>query len=215
MEGRPPRSSASTSASSSSGSTSTPALGRDELGRAADRRRDDGAGRGHRLERREPERLAQARLADDVGARDPHRDVVVADAADDPDPLASLERAAERAVPDEGQRALAAMLERAREAEHVLPLGEPAEAEERGAVRLSSRALRARPRRRAGAKRSRSTPQSITSVLPRACGSADSRRSRSQRETAMTADARSDDVTRGTRAHPASSRCSRRPDRGP
>ena len=56
------------------------------------------------------------------------------DATDDADPVAPFERASQRAVADEGQRALAALLERAREAEDVLALGEPAEAEERRAV---------------------------------------------------------------------------------
>ena len=41
-----------------------------------------------------------------------------------------------------------------------------------------------------GEKRSRSTPQSITSVFPRASGTASTSRSRSHLETAMTADAR-------------------------
>ena len=58
----------------------------------------------------------------------------MSDAADDADAVPSLERGAERSVADEGQRALAAVLEGAREAEDVLALREAAEAEERRAV---------------------------------------------------------------------------------
>ncbi len=56
------------------------------------------------------------------------------DSTDDVNPVSPFERATQRAVADEGQRALAALLERAREAEDVLALGEPAEAEKRRAV---------------------------------------------------------------------------------
>ena len=70
----------------------------------------------------------------------------MADAADDADALAALERLPERPVADERQRPLAAALERAREAEHVLALREAAEAEKRRAVtalaELAARSLR-------------------------------------------------------------------------
>ena len=52
------------------------------------------------------------------------------------DSLAPLERTAQRTVADEDQRALVATLERAGEAEHVLPLAEATEAHERRAVRV-------------------------------------------------------------------------------
>jgi len=50
---------------------------RDEFGRSADSRRDDGPTARHRLEHGLPERLDQARLADDVCSRDSTRHLVV------------------------------------------------------------------------------------------------------------------------------------------
>ena len=58
------------------------------------------------------------------------------DAADDTDPGSALELCAERPVADEDELVLAAALERLREAEDVLPLGEPAQAEEGGSGRV-------------------------------------------------------------------------------
>ena len=111
-----------------------PRLGRDELRRAADPRRDDRTRGRHRLERREAERLDEARLADDVRRGDPERHLVVAHPTGEPDPGSPLERRAKRAVADEGERPVATPLERPGEAEDVLPLREPAEAKKRSAV---------------------------------------------------------------------------------
>ncbi len=58
----------------------------------------------------------------------------MSDAPDEADAVPSFECGPERSVADEGQGALAAVLEGAREAEDVLALGEAAEAEERRAV---------------------------------------------------------------------------------
>jgi hypothetical protein len=60
-------------------------LGRDELRRAADPRRDDRAAARHRLEQRLAERLDQARPADDVARRRASAGLVVRDAADELD----------------------------------------------------------------------------------------------------------------------------------
>ena len=78
----------------------------DELGRATDAGGDDRAGRCHRLERREPERLDEARLAEDVAGGEPGRDRLVRDPPDEADPLSARERLAQRAVANERQCAL-------------------------------------------------------------------------------------------------------------
>ena len=135
-----------------------------------------------------------------------------ADAADEPDPGPSLERAAQRAVADERERALAALLERAREAEDVLALGEPAEAEERRPVAAPAELVA----RRLGVAR-REALEVDAAVdhlgLARASGTSDTSRSRSQPETAITPCGAPDDVAGSRRARPGSSRRSRRPDR--
>ena len=56
------------------------------------------------------------------------------DAAGDPDSRTTFERSTQRTVPDEGECALTSLLERSCEAQHVLALGEPAEAEKGGPV---------------------------------------------------------------------------------
>ncbi len=123
-------------------------LRRDELGRSAEARRDDGAPARHALEERLSERLEQARLADDVARGDELRHVGVRHAAEQAHSLASGERAAERAK---------------------------ASARRTTFLRSSSAPMQ---RKRGGpfgggstAKRSRSTPLETTSVLPRAAGS--------------------------------------------
>ena len=110
-------------------------FGRDELGRAADARRDDRSSRCQAFERREAERLGEARLADDVGCGDPGSDPSVVDGAGEVDPRPALERPAQRAVADERELSLASVLERAREPQHVLPLAERADAEESCSLR--------------------------------------------------------------------------------
>ena len=157
---QPLPSSAATSASSSSGSTSTPAPAATNSGgpptRVATTERPDAM----RLERREAERLGEARLADDIGGCDPAGDPVVIDRADEPDPGPALERAAQRAVADERERSLSSPLERAGEPQHVLALAQRADAEEPGSVRRPAdlgAGLRRRAARSArGRRRSRS-----------------------------------------------------------
>src|SRR5262249_57125558 len=90
--------------------------------------------RRHPLVRGEAERRGEAGLAEDVTPGDPGRDGVVADTAHELDSRAALERAAERPVADEEEATLPVRLERASEAQHVLPLAQAAEAEERRAV---------------------------------------------------------------------------------
>ena len=157
-------------------------LRRHELGRAADPRRDDRPPAGQRLEHRLAERLDEARLADDVAGGEQPGDLAVRDGAEQADARPALERAPQRAVADEGERALAEPREGVGEPDDVLALGQRADAEEgRG---------RSPAGRGCGAKRSRSTPQSTTSVLPRASGTFASSSPRSQSETAITAAAR-------------------------
>ena len=146
--------------STSVGSTSAPAAGGTNSGGAPTRvaTTDRPAAMPSRSAR--PERLDQARLADDVGARDPLGDLVVSDAPGDGHAGAALDGAAQRPVADERQRARADPLEGVRQAHDVLPLDQRPDAEVRvwpsgaGSTR----------------NRSRSTPQSTTSTLPRASG---------------------------------------------
>ena len=114
---------------------------RDELRRPADLRRDDRAAGGKALEDRLAEGLDEARRAEHACSRDPGRDLVVRDGARDRDPLPALELRAERAVADERQRPLAEPLERAREADDVLALGQRADADEALAGRRDGKAL--------------------------------------------------------------------------
>ena len=114
---------------------------------------------------------------------------VVRDRAGQLDAGAALELSAQRPDADERQRPLAEPLERAREPDDVLPLRQRADADEPRAVAVGARG---------GRKRSRSTPQSTTSVFPRASGTAASSRSRSQPETAID--------RRGAARRPAASR---------
>ena len=111
-------------------------LGRHELGRPADAGRDDRAPARHRLQRREPERLDEARLTDDVGGREPPWDILVGDGANDAHSGPALELLAQRSATDEGKRPLAVACEGAGQADDVLALGERPETEERGPVRL-------------------------------------------------------------------------------
>ena len=113
-------------------------LGRDELGRAADPRRDDGAAAGHRLEDRLAERLDQRRRADDVGGGEPAGHLVVRDAADDAHAAPPSSARAQRAVADEREGAAAEPRERVGEPHDVLALGQRPDVDERG--RLERRA---------------------------------------------------------------------------
>src|SRR5262245_62969708 len=105
---------------------------RHELGRAADPRCDDRTGARHRLEHRLPEGFDEARLADDVRARQPARNLVVRDAPHDADAVAPLELRAQGTVADERQAALGEAREGVSEPDDVLPLRERADAEEGG-----------------------------------------------------------------------------------
>ena len=107
-------------------------LGRDELGRAADGRRDDAAAGRHRLEEGLPERLDQRRLAHDVRLGKELRDLVVADRSREDDAGAAFELRAERAVADERERSLIEALEGARQPEDVLARRQRADVEEAG-----------------------------------------------------------------------------------
>ena len=165
-------------------------LGCDELGRAADPGGDDGAAARHRLERREPERLDEARLADDVGGRQPARDERVRNGSREHDIRPTLERRSERPVTDEGERALAMARERVREARGRSCARRAYRGRETRCRPVASRPPRAPRLRPRGANRRRSTPQSITSIFPAASGTTARSRLRSQPETATTAFAR-------------------------
>ena len=134
-------------------------LRRDELRRSADARSRRPTGRPP-SPRAAPGRTARRGSARRRRGRHAIRPGISSwrDAARDRDPGPALELGAKRAVADERQRPLAQPLERAGEPERVLPLGQRADA-------------RGRPAGPAGAgwsgKRSRSTPQSTTSTLPR------------------------------------------------
>ena len=106
---------------------------RDELGRAADRRPDDGATAGERLERGLAERLDEARLAEHVRRGEVERHRVVREVAGDGDPGPSFELRPQRAIADEGQRPLAEPVEGLGEPDDVLPFDQRADAEEGGA----------------------------------------------------------------------------------
>jgi hypothetical protein len=99
-------------------------LRRDELGRAADPRRNDRSPAGHRLEHGLAEGLDQAGLADDVRCRDLGRDPVIRKRARELDPRPVFELSAQWPVADERQRPFAEPLEGARETKHVLALDE-------------------------------------------------------------------------------------------
>jgi hypothetical protein len=98
-----------------------PGLWRDELGRPADPRCDDGSPTRHRFEHGLPEGLDQAGLADDMRCGDLRGDPVVGKRTREVDPRPPFELSAERPVADERQRPFAELFESAREAEHVLP----------------------------------------------------------------------------------------------
>jgi hypothetical protein len=138
-----------------------PCLGRDELRRAADPRSDDRPAARHRLEERLAERLDEARLADDPGLRDASRHLVVRDAGDELDSRPAFEPPRSGPSPTKVS----------------VPAGSRLKASARRTTFLRSVSA---PRQRkdglpfggAGStrNRSRSTPESITSVLPRASG---------------------------------------------
>ena len=111
-----------------------------------------------------PNGSIKRRPADDVGRAQPARHLVVRDAADDAHAVAPLELRPQRAVADERQRAAAELRERVGEPHDVLALRQRADVHER-------RDARARPPAPTAANRSRSTPESTTSVFPRASGS--------------------------------------------
>ena len=140
-------------------------LRRHELGRAADAGRDDRFARGHPFEQRLAERLDEGRLAEDGRLGDVAGHFVVRDAAGDLDVRPAFELRAKRAVADEDEPALVERRERIGEPDDVLPLDEAPDADE-------NRSVRPCPASDAGRvpKSERSTPQSTTSVLPRASG---------------------------------------------
>src|SRR5215207_9647311 len=107
---------------------------RDELGRAADVRRENRPLARERLEQCLAEGLDEARLADDVARRDPARDLLVWDAPYHADAVAALERVAQRPVAHEREPALAETLKRPREPHDVLALVEGADVEKGGPV---------------------------------------------------------------------------------
>ena len=157
-------SSARASAGTSSGSTRTPAAAVTNSGGPPNRVATTVRPARHRLEQRLPERLEQRRAADDVGRGEPRRHRVVGHAADDPDALAAR-RAAARSGPSptkvsEPRPSLANAS--ARRTTFLRSV-------RRADVRRTQE-TRARRRGSAVAKRSRSTPESTTSVFPRASG---------------------------------------------
>src|SRR5688500_11490927 len=97
---------------------------------AADGRPDNGPRARERFERRLAERLDEGRLAEDVRCGDVSRDAVVRDGADELDAGPAFQLPAKRSDADERQGPLAEALERAREADDVLSLGERADAGE-------------------------------------------------------------------------------------
>ena len=179
---RPPARSASTSASSSSGSTSTPASAGTNSGgpptRVATTDRPDASASSADWPNGSTSDGWQTTSARGDLAGDP----VVRDRAGELDAWPSLELAAQWPDADERQRSLAEPLERAREAHDVLPLRQRADADEPRPGAVGARA--------SARKRSRSTPQSTTSVLPRASGTAASSRVAQPAETAITVCAR-------------------------
>ena len=98
--------------------------GRHELRRAADARRHDGAAAGHRLEQRLAERLDEARLREHATLREETRNLVVRDAPEQTDPIASLEPGAKRPVAGEREGSLAESREGLGQPDDVLPLVE-------------------------------------------------------------------------------------------
>src|SRR5207247_1218190 len=88
------------------------------------------------------ERLDQARLRDDGRRGDRGRNLVVADAAEETDPVASFELRAQRAVAGEGQRPVAEVLEGSREAQDVLARRPRADAEKGWAADVRPEAAR-------------------------------------------------------------------------
>jgi ABC-2 type transport system ATP-binding protein len=104
--------------------------GRDELGRPADARRDDGAARGHALEQRLPERLDEARLAEHVALGEEAGNLVVRHAAGERHPVTSGELRAQRTVAGERERSLAEQREGVGETHDVLAFLERADAQE-------------------------------------------------------------------------------------
>ncbi len=109
-------------------------LGRHELGRASDTRRDDRALRGHRLEQGLAERLDRGRLAEDGRFGEIARHLIVRDAAGDLDIGSPFQFRTERPVADKDQFALAQARERVREAHDVLALDQASDADEDRAV---------------------------------------------------------------------------------
>ncbi len=145
-------------------------LGRHELRRAADPRRDHGPAAGHRLEERLAERLDEARLADDVGGARasgrPGRARRGRPAGCPAGPRAARAAARRRRTPAGPRRG--ARTRRARRSTFLRSSRPPTQTNAGPSPSQPSSALAAAAS--AGAKRSRSTPQSTTSTRPRASG---------------------------------------------
>src|SRR5437764_825221 len=77
-------------------------------------------------------------LADHAGRAQPARDVVVRDAADEPDPLPSVQARPQRTIADERQRAAAEARKGVGEAYDVLAVRERADVHERGMLERGS-----------------------------------------------------------------------------
>ena len=139
----------------------------------------------------------QAGLAEHVAGRQPVRRLLLRHRADEPDAGRPSSAGLNGPSPTKASDPSPLRSEGPRQGEHVLPLGERAEAQERGAVRLPTHPS-ARLGRVAGCERSTSTPQSTTSVLPRASGTAASSRRRSQcRDGDQSVGAARDETRRG------------------
>ncbi len=113
-----------------SGIDEHPGLGRNELGRAPDPRRDHGTLGRHAFEERDPERLDKARLTEHVAGCNPGRDFLVRKPTGQAQARDPCEALACRAVADERERPAAEPRERLGEPDDVLPLVECADAEE-------------------------------------------------------------------------------------
>ena len=163
---------------------------RHELRRPADARRDDRSSRREALERGEPERLDEARLADDVGGGDPGGDPRMIDVAGELDASAAprARPAADRRRGTSSSPSPRSSNARASRSTFLRSLSEPTQ---RNPVPCGDQPTSARAAAASrGANSSRSTPQSITELLASAAGTTSTSRPSSQADTATTACAR-------------------------
>jgi hypothetical protein len=116
---------------------------RDEFRRAANPSRHDRACAGHRLEKRLPERLDEAWLAEDASVSEVLGDAVMWDSAQNGDSRSPFELRTEWPLAHEGQRPVGEAIEGIREPDDVLALRERADAQ------VSGRAVRPRERPKA------------------------------------------------------------------